>query len=466
MAVVLTAAGCKENYKTKAIETDLSNIDVTSNNGIAVRVGKYLYFVNGYGDKDADNDFGEVVKGAIMRVELENQKPKADTLVTIVSKNVYNTNVNLGIVVMGEYIYYTSPSIEKNSKGKPMTDKMYLMRTKLDGTGTQKIASFDDYSVNYRVTPNGYILYIKEFALHEIDLSNKKFKDREIATEIGDYKFLSYGETPNSFSEMAIYTKNDESTLNYFNYIYSFRAGESQPKEIFNGLSSYDGKELEHEKGYRINLTDIEPISENSIKLFYAKTDSGTNTRSKGNYSYDFDATLAFDWRNEVRYTQGVAYTSFDLLAQGYILALDSDSYDLGTLGEDNKWTFKPVIEKASLKILYINDDGAEVNIEYVESSKIYRIKALNRVGDTYEVALDGAVTVCKSGYFSTWLGYDKVYDTVYFFSSDVKNYTYYLDLSAVDRFDERTMEATRLGIFSHADEIDMLVDPPAKPAS
>lgn len=106
------------------------------------------------------------------------------------------------------------------------------------------------------------------------------------------------------------------------------------------------------------------------------------------------------------------------------------------------------------------------MNIEYVESSKIYRIKALNRVGDTYEVALDGAVTVCKSGYFSTWLGYDKVYDTVYFFSSDVKNYTYYLDLSAVDRFDERTMEATRLGIFSHADEIDMLVDPPAKPAS
>ena len=57
-----------------------------------------------------------------------------------------------------------------------MTSKMDLMRTKLDGTGTQKIASFDDYSVSFRVTPTGYILYVREYNLHEIDLSTKDLR--------------------------------------------------------------------------------------------------------------------------------------------------------------------------------------------------------------------------------------------------------------------------------------------------
>ncbi|NLT18492.1 MAG: hypothetical protein BWX72_01541 [Firmicutes bacterium ADurb.Bin080] len=460
-AVIMTATACTENYKVDGVETDLSNIDTTSNNGLAVRVGKYLYFINGYADKTGDNDFGDTVKGAIMRVELENQKPKMDTLVTVVPKNVYNSSPSIGITVVGEYIYYTTPSIEKDSKGEPMTSKMDLMRTKLDGTGTQKIASFDDYSVSFRVTPTGYILYVREYNLHEIDLSTKRFKDREIATEIGDVKFLPYGEGVNSLSDTIIYTKNDDSTVNYFNHVYSFKAGAEEPKEVFNGLSSYEGKTLEHSKGYRISLTEIIPIGADSIRLFYSKTDSGVNTRSKGNYSYDFDFTFSFEWENEVRYTEGVNYTDFDILGEGYIFALDSDSYDLGIRGIDGTWTFAPAVSGSSLKILGYKETGNEVHVQYIVSNKLYTIKALDKAGSDYVISLEGAYALYKAGYFSTWLGYDKVYDTIYFFNSDVKNYTYYLDLSAVDRNDERTMKATRIGLFSHADEIDMLVDPP-----
>ncbi len=460
-SVILTTVGCNENYKTDAIDTDWSNIDVTSNNGLAVRVGKYLYFINGYAGKDGDNEFGSVEAGAIMRVELENQKPKLETLVTIVPKNVYNSSANIGIVVVGEYLYYTTPSIAKNSKGEPMTDKMDLMRTKLDGTGTQKIASFDDYAAQFRVTPNGYLLYVRELALHEIDLSSRKFKDREIVTEIGDFKFLPYTEIVNTLASTIFYTKNDESTANYHNHVFAFTAGEESAKEIFNGLDSYEGKELEHSKGYRLNLTDIKALADNKVRLFFAKTDSGPNTGSKGNYSYDFDTTLSFVWANEVRYTSGVSYTSFDILNDSNILALDSDSYDLGVKGIDNTWVFTPVISVSAPKILAFTDNGQTVEVEYIVSNKLYRIKVLNRAGDTYTISIEGAMALYNSGYLTTWLTYDKVYNTIYFFNSDVKNYTYFLDLSAVVRDDAKTMKATRIGIFSHADEIDMLVDPP-----
>ena len=118
-AVIMTATACTENYKVDGVETDLSNIDTTSNNGLAVRVGKYLYFINGYADKTGDNDFGDTVKGAIMRVELENQKPKMDTLVTVVPKNVYNSSPSIGITVVGNIFITPLPPLKKTARESP-----------------------------------------------------------------------------------------------------------------------------------------------------------------------------------------------------------------------------------------------------------------------------------------------------------------------------------------------------------
>ena len=135
----LALVGCKENYKQDAVETDFNGIDnVVSNGGLAVKAGKYLYFINGYAGQDGLNEFGKVVKGAIMRVELDaSGVPVTSTLKTIVPKNVYNTNADIGIVVSGEYIYYTTPSIDQDGSGNAKTSEMDLMRTRLDGTGTQ-----------------------------------------------------------------------------------------------------------------------------------------------------------------------------------------------------------------------------------------------------------------------------------------------------------------------------------------
>lgn len=460
--VALTLVGCKENYKQKALAMDWNNIAVSSNNGLAVRVGTYLYFVNGYADKTGDNAFGETVKGAIMRVKLENNLPVKDTLETVVPKNVYNSNAKLGIVVKGEYIYYSTPSIKKDGKGKPMTDKMDLMRTKLDGTGTQVLASFDDFNTVYQVMDR-HILYTRENKLFELDLASKSFKTKEIADEISQAKFLSYDLRSDVFSNTVLYEKNDEGAGVYKNLVYAYMAGSEGPKVIIDGLDSYKGKVLEHEKGYRVTVTALDLVGEN-LRVYYTKTDSTPNSISKGNYSYDFGRDFSFDYKKEVRYTTGNTYTRFDRLNDTNFMVLDDKGYHHGVYNQESKtWSFTPVIEVASIQILAYEEVEGDIIVTYVTSNKLHKIKVLEKVADTYNKVVVGVETLYSGPYFSTWLTYDKVFNTVYFFNSDVKNYTYYLDLSAVVSGESKTMAGTRLGAFSHADEIDMLEEPPTE---
>ncbi|HQC55076.1 MAG TPA: hypothetical protein PKX91_05070 [Clostridia bacterium] len=461
--IALTLVGCKENYKQKALAMDWNNIAVSSNNGLAVRVGDYLYFINGYADKTGDNDFGKTVKGAIMRVELENNLPVRDTLETVVPKNVYNSNASLGLVVKGEYIYYSTPAVTKDGKGNPQTDKMDLMRTKLDGTGTQKLATFDDFNTVYQVMDE-YILYTRENKLFELNLGSKSFKTKEVADKVNSAKFLSYNSRSDVFSNVVLFDKNDEGVGVYKNIVYAYTAGSGEPKVIIDGLNSYQGKVLEHEKGYRITLTALDLLENGNLRVYYSKSDSTPNSISKGSYSYDFDKNFSFDWNKEVRYTTGTTYTRFDRLNANNIMTLDDKGYHLGVYDKDVKtWNFTPIIDVASIQILSYEEVGADVVVTYVTSNKLRKIKVLEKVADAYNPVVVGVETLYSGPYFSTWLTYDKVYNTIYFFNSDVKNYTYYLDLSAVVSGKSETMTGTRLGAFSRADEISMLEAPPTE---
>ena len=123
LLVVVTAAavfaGCTENLKQDAISTEFSDV-VASNGGMAVVYGNYLYFVNGYAGETAANTFGEVVKGAVCRVSLQNGVPSGEAQV-IVPKNVYGTDKTYGgIYIVDDYIrhrYLDSSRIFRSYRG-------------------------------------------------------------------------------------------------------------------------------------------------------------------------------------------------------------------------------------------------------------------------------------------------------------------------------------------------------------
>ena len=67
-AVALTAsafsfASCSEKFEMQTLTGYVSDAEVESNGGFAVRKGDYVYFINGAADYTADNTYGKVVKG-------------------------------------------------------------------------------------------------------------------------------------------------------------------------------------------------------------------------------------------------------------------------------------------------------------------------------------------------------------------------------------------------------------------
>ena len=59
-------SGCS-GYKPTALEGDISGA-VSSNGGFVVEKGNFVYFINGQEESNADNTYGEVVKGGLYRI--------------------------------------------------------------------------------------------------------------------------------------------------------------------------------------------------------------------------------------------------------------------------------------------------------------------------------------------------------------------------------------------------------------
>lgn len=454
----LALVACNENYKQDAVDTDLSGARVTSNGGSAVIVGKYLYFINGYaGADDVDNTFGDVVKGAIMRVELKDGTPDRSTLVTIVPKNVYNVNADCGLVVSGEYVYYSTPSVDKDSSGVAKSSEMWLMRSKLDGSKSEVIAKFEDFECfPYRVAGDRIYYYNKDEAeLHSIDLNSKKFNDTVVDDEITSYLFADYADDANDLQNVVFYTKAPEDGTTTRNVVWTVYNGNK--KVLIDGRDSYSANSLPHPAGYYFTLLDVY-FGQDTVKLVYSKSDSGTNAVSKGNYMCELGSDLAFSESKEERLTKGSTYTAMTFFDGNNILATDSDSVDYLYKGE-NGWTAQEVITASSASVLFVDAKDSEVTVYYTVSSVLYRIKVLVKENGVYKVERNSAVTVYSGKTTTDWLALDKAGNNVYFFNGDVSDNIYYLDLSKVVERDVNTMIATQLGKFSAEDTLGMLKD-------
>ncbi|MBR1747563.1 MAG: hypothetical protein IJ735_05055 [Clostridia bacterium] len=183
IALCLVAlVGCSESYSANGVKTEKG--PVGDNGGMAVVYGKYLYFINGYAGESVDNTFGNVVKGSIARVELdENGVPKGNATV-IVPKNVYGTDTTYGgIYIVDDYIYYASTNTDLNNSGSPRTSSGVLMRTKVDGSYTERIATFDDHSTVFTVVGKK-LTYIRNNNVYAVDLTDKNFGATTVDTSI------------------------------------------------------------------------------------------------------------------------------------------------------------------------------------------------------------------------------------------------------------------------------------------
>ncbi len=452
--LVVVLSGCTESLKQKPIATNYSDI-VSSNGGMAVVYGDYLYFINGYAGQDVDNNFGDVTKGAIARVNLVSGKPNGKAQI-IVPKNVYGTDKTYGgIYISDNYIYYATTSTELNSEGKAKTSEMVIMRTKVDGTDTSTVAEFEDHTVVFKVEEKK-LVYVRKNGIYSISLDEKKFPVATIEENIisGGYQFAQ------GYIFYTVYNEND--SADYILKAYPIAGGESKVL--------IDSKMLDNEgkTKYTITLLSATKEADGKIKLFYVKTDNGINTPEAGIYSYTFDtANFAFDKANEIRITfnkndtTNLAYKNF-YKAGNYYLGLDTNRFDvfkadgtrLTTTNKENEEVIASIDVGSAVTYFDVEITDSVMYLWYVNSNTIYKLKIFEINNGAYTFVEANATKIFSGEYDSTYVTLEKIGSVIYYFNSTISNNAYYYQIPETIDSTTDTTSGKVLGIITQTDII------------
>lgn len=231
-ATMTAFAGCGSSaYSPKKLQGDVSG-EAVGNGGFVVEKGDFVYFINGQEDYTASNKLGKVEKGALMRISKTDLNAKNYGEAEIVVPSLFVAqDTTSGIYLYGDYVYFASPTTEKNKDGSVAKSKISFHRAKLDGSSTEKqikdyFFRLDDNSVVYRfVEVEGvvYCMYVENDTLYSYNTeSNKKYTLVENASSefYFDKNDLS---NPNVYYTMAV-TENigteNEQVMSY-NQVYS-----------------------------------------------------------------------------------------------------------------------------------------------------------------------------------------------------------------------------------------------------
>lgn len=214
MLVSLTA--CAGGWKSTV--TDYEAGTVSDNGGYAVVKGDYVYYINGKAESTADNAFGKVVKGALVRTKIADlataAKATADTeKVTseiVIPKLIYTDyrDNGSGFYIFGNYVYYVTPSTELNKKGEVLNTVAEFTRTRLDGKETKVIATAEGLSTPFRfVEGEDKKVYLTVYTT-DSDKKNVLITYDEAGNEVGRSEAVSsYIFSSDNAAKYAFYEK-------------------------------------------------------------------------------------------------------------------------------------------------------------------------------------------------------------------------------------------------------------------
>lgn len=184
--------------KEKAFTYPKSGDQIQGNGGLAVKKGKYVYFVNGYkavSDMTNKNKNDKYTVGSLMLMKLgengevvtdENGLVKDDYYITM-SKKLCGYEAT-DLFIHGSYLYFVSPILENETGDKNWAkERVVFYRIKLDKTSKVEEVYRSNVkmdSLEFKYYENGYVLAwekgkayydgSKQDALVRINLSKKK----------------------------------------------------------------------------------------------------------------------------------------------------------------------------------------------------------------------------------------------------------------------------------------------------
>lgn len=192
-AGVLSLAACGGASFTPVKEDKAEH--VYSNGGFVVSTDDYYYFINGVETNQADNTYGKVVKGALMRIskadlaklqekkngrETDETKNGAEVVIpSLMVTGDYNTAS--GICIYGGRIYYTTPNNVQNTAGEIDRDYLDFKSVKTDGSDLKSHFRLNNNTSEYRfvtVDDTVYVIYLESVSggtnIHSRNLTTGK----------------------------------------------------------------------------------------------------------------------------------------------------------------------------------------------------------------------------------------------------------------------------------------------------
>ncbi|MGN1060800.1 MAG: hypothetical protein ACI4QN_03620 [Candidatus Coproplasma sp.] len=349
-AALAFAPGCGSSWKGADGKDTATNAVAGTNGGFVVETENYAYFINGKSTNTQDNSFGSVVKGSVQRIAKSDLAANDYTnTTTIVPSVIYSGNNNAGLYIYNGYLYYTTPSTQKNTNGEVLNSNLDFKRTKLDGTDTTKgyIWQSSDNAVDYRFVEVDGVVYIL-YAMSENLYGSSMTNIHSVNCETGVNTLLAYGvadyafDTENLENPYVYYTMSvpeamgSSSTLNY-NQLYRVRADVTEsPREYdFSEVEDYDA---ETDPVY-INLGDfvldgIGKMRANSglTQFNYGYNKSGVEQKpvlSNGDYTYDIqwykNGVVYFTRKEPVGVTQLYKLADSEITAERNAISANDD---------------------------------------------------------------------------------------------------------------------------------------------
>jgi len=346
---------------------------VIENGGFIAETENYLYFINGIESSTAKNEMGKPLKGALLVAD-KNDLTKTEV---VVPKLFVASDYNAGVFINGGYVYYATPSVEKNSQGKTANDELTFMRTKLDGSGkTDEFFTIDTdnaIATEYRIVEgqNGgvFIYYYDEdnTAIVCYNTATKssttviKQSDKADGDSLNKHVFLSsqVADGVVAYYTTTVYldTYNSESASkpNYirdealYNRVYVIKAGSTAGELVADGDGDPNTK-----------LDDVK-YAISSVKggyVFFTKANSG---RTKTFALSLENAKESANWSDQSKITE-IANTSY-IIASTLVVSLDevyveSDTkiYKTTLIEKDDKIKTPIALKEDINKMLFIED--------------------------------------------------------------------------------------------------------------
>lgn len=346
--------------------------DLVSHGGFIAETDNYVYFINGKGDSTADNTLGAPVKGALYAAE----KSNLSNVSVVVPKLFVAEDYNAGLFISGGYVYYGTPSIEKNSSGNIANDELTFARTKLDGTGTETFFTVSGLSVEYRMVESDGAVYVVYYDGEDSLVSyNTATKTEEIiattdvkadAESLNAYKFIDNASadditviyTVTVYAEDYYETSAEELGSNYsratesYNKVYAYKPGDAKDDgSECAGVKVLDGTgEGAGAKTYAIKLVSGENI-------FYTETDGMSNVK---NFGISASNLYAKEAPTEIKNSTYIADSSLieSLAADGGVYAIENGMIIKTTLTGNTQLVKETVADGSSAsKLLFTEGD-------------------------------------------------------------------------------------------------------------